>query len=77
MKHHVVWLPRQDQLPEMVFGSEVISTGIVQSLWEFCRENSSVPLDSMEQLWLAFVMKEKFGKTWAGDKWEVVTASSS
>ena len=25
---------------------------------------------SMEQLWLAFVMKEKFNKTWDGEKWE-------
>ena len=24
---------------------------------------------SMEQLWLAFVMKEKFGKVWTGEKW--------
>ena len=24
---------------------------------------------SMEQLWLAFVMKEKYNKTWTGDKW--------
>ena len=25
--------------------------------------------DSGEQLWLAFVMKEKFNKIWDGDKW--------
>ncbi len=24
---------------------------------------------SMEQLWLAFVMKEKYGKTWDGEDW--------
>jgi len=26
---------------------------------------------SMEQLWLAFVMKEKYGKVWNGEDWEV------
>ena len=24
---------------------------------------------SMEQLWMAFVMKEKYGKTWNGEEW--------
>ena len=28
-------------------------------------------LDSMEQLWLAFVMKEKYNKTWNGEDWVV------
>ena len=27
------------------------------------------PLNSMEQLWLAFVMKEKYNKTWNGEEW--------
>ncbi len=27
---------------------------------------------SMEQLWLAFVMKEKFNKTWNGKEWEIL-----
>ena len=27
--------------------------------------------DSMEQLWLAFVMKKKYGKVWNGEEWEV------
>jgi len=25
--------------------------------------------DSMEQLWLAFVMKEKYNKIWNGENW--------
>ena len=28
---------------------------------------------SMEQLWLAFVMKEKFGKTWDDEKGEMIS----
>ena len=27
---------------------------------------------SMEQLWLAFVMKEKYNKIWNGEKWEKI-----
>ncbi len=68
-----IWLPRQSQLQEMV---ELVVTG--QTGYP---EVSAAVLDklnnyqwhgffkSMEQLWLAFVMKEKFSKTWDGDKW--------
>lgn len=31
--------------------------------------NYTIPGGSMEQLWLSFVMKEKFNKTWDGEKW--------
>jgi hypothetical protein len=68
----VVWLPRQDQLQEMVklerennyflldrFNSFVQTVSISQNLL----------LKSLEQLWLAFVMKEKYNKVWEGGKW--------
>jgi hypothetical protein len=59
-----IWLPRQDQLQEMVMQPRLLQRFFVW--WD------NLPLfpdyDSMEQLWLAFVMKEK-GKTWDGDKW--------
>lgn len=28
---------------------------------------------SGEQLWLAFVMKKKFNKTWDGEKWVIIS----
>ena len=61
-----IWLPRQDQLQEMVGSFEHCCMRIVQywdddTGFEYCT--------SMEQLWLAFVMKEKYGKVWSGDKW--------
>lgn len=67
------WLPRQDQLQDMIktifaweklnqfncwFDEEVLTRGILQF------DNSS-----FEQLWLAFVMKEKYNKTWNGKGW--------
>ena len=41
---------------------------------EFCNthgdENVDIRKGSMEQLWLAFYMYEKHGKTWDGKKWD-------
>jgi hypothetical protein len=67
----LVWLPRQDQLQEMVEYPDLGS--ILRDVREFWMLNSSYhPIDftSMEQLWLAFVMKEKFDKVWNGEGWE-------
>lgn len=64
-----IWLPRQDQLQEMVKSPPVVM-GNLNRLQAFMNEYS--PLDgweSMEQLWLAFVMKEKYNKIWDGETW--------
>jgi hypothetical protein len=71
-----LWLPRQDQLQEMIKdkfrdNDELLCEfydccfgGIVGD--EFKKRNEM----SLEQLWLAFIMKEKFNKTWDKDKWK-------
>ena len=73
-----LWLPRQDQLQEMVKGnkhSHLLAHEF--ALWchggeEFGRiilaEDPHCDW-SMEQLWLAFVMKKKYNKVWKDDKW--------
>ncbi len=61
-----IWLPRQDQLQEMVHFT--CSKGDVQRLLRYFIERSP-DVQSMEQLWLAFVMKEKYNKTWKGTDW--------
>ena len=71
----LIWLPRQDQLQRMV----QFSGGLLNQLWhfkDFCfaRDNGYnfeyiLSLNSMEQLWLAFVMKEKYNKFWNNEKW--------
>ena len=79
--HRTVWLPRQDQLQEMLVSPdrkfEVWNQLIGFDEWVFqLPEYQTVakvprPLQqyaSMEQLWLAFVMKEKHNKVWNG-KW--------
>jgi len=80
-----VWLPRQDQLQEMLYTPQpqgygydkLISLKMFEWATEYnehyqCRGYKEYPnsLKSMEQLWLAFVMKEKYGKVWDGSKWQ-------
>jgi len=60
-----IWLPRQDQLQEMVGQPYSRPSKQLRELAEFSDEGH--PSASFEQLWLAFVMKEKYGKTWKGE----------
>ncbi len=54
----IAWLPRLDQLIEIVACSP--SRFIMSH-----QENE----DSLEMIWLAIVMREKFKKYWNGEKW--------
>ena len=65
----VIWLPRQDQLQEMVKWTTPFYHMLIE-LSVFYRDTAGIgELSSWEQLWLAFVMKEKHGKVWAGTEW--------
>ena len=75
----LVWLPRQDQLQEMVLSDPEHPE---YDNWEWRLKRFKMwhsakiwgtnhPFASMEQLWLAFVMKEKYGKVWNGKEWVV------
>ena len=76
-KGRIVFLSRQDQLQEMLVGQDVnqMITGI-----SHFHDNHSAQMElkkwslfgSMEQLWLAFVMSERFGKRWTGETWEKI-----
>ena len=68
-----IWLPRQDQLQEMLGNfdkcqdilHEYLSSRVgcpMSELWPS-------PIFSMEQLWFALVMKEKYNETWDGVNW--------
>lgn len=71
---HWVWLPRQDQLQEMVGNKGKTFTHIHDFEYGVnTPEYSLVPaliFLSMEQLWLAFVMKELYQKRWSGSEWK-------
>jgi len=67
-----VWLPRQDQLQEMVIENYA-------TFWDLAIAFSNVLMgenalyfeqfDSMEKLWLAFIMLEKYKKKWKEEEW--------
>lgn len=74
--HCFIWLPRQDQLQEMVGFTEK-NCG-----WFYKFTSGHYPLpdnthfhhadtcfNSMEQLWLAFIMKQEYNKVWDGGDW--------
>ena len=66
-------LERQDQLQEML-GDYYHCVAQIYWWKETTRIGDYYGYDydtfsSMEQLWLAFVMKEKYNKVWNGDEW--------
>ena len=72
----VIWLPQQDQLQEMVLSKELHYRhrlyGLLQRFIDFTRSRllpSDQRLWSCEQLWLMYVMDEKYSKRWNGEGW--------
>lgn len=70
-----IWLPRQGQLQAMITNSVPIGLikvmfnkiyGVVEPKLGFDYYSK---FKSMEQLWLAFVMKEKYNKFWNDKEW--------
>ena len=74
-KERPIWLPRQDQLQEMVnppIMKGIISFCMLNNFNSWFNENPNHCLDkftSVEQLWLAFVMFELHQKHWSGTEW--------
>jgi len=64
-----IWLPRQDQLQNMITKKYFGSIAIFEEFFRFFDENwEDINFDSAEQLWLVFVMNEEFGKQWSEEK---------
>lgn len=61
----IIW--QQDQLQGM------IEKSIYDNIWDFYEfsmfDIGPESIVSMEQLWLAYVMKEKYNKIWTGQDW--------
>lgn len=70
-KERYIWLPRQDQLQDMVNHGYEIKTNVLKDIYSFKLYNDEygAKFKSMEQLWLAFVMKENYDKIWEEDQW--------
>ncbi len=69
VKDELNQLERQDQLQEMVDSPAI--EWLLDKFWYWAREghNISPILNTWEQLWLAFVMKEKYQRKWGGEEW--------
>ena len=66
----IIWLPRQDQLQEMVTDFPDHPHTLIARFYDFDLEYCAATWTetSMEQLWLAFVMHEKYQKIWDSKK---------
>ncbi|MCK4576853.1 hypothetical protein KAU34_10625 [candidate division WOR-3 bacterium] len=64
-----VWLLRQDQLQEMYHIIANDYQGLFKIFGEEIYKTEYDKFKSPEQLWLAFVMYEKFNKVWDGKEW--------
>lgn len=76
-----IWLPTQEQLQEMMPKSDVTSLveyikNVELRYHDRFDENAvgyfTGTFISLTELWLAFVVKERWNKIWTGEKWEAV-----
>ena len=73
-----IWLPRQDQLQDMVEGEfygKIYSVYAWMQINRVSGHNETMEVEycnSMEQLWLGYIMSEKYNKEWNIEKkeWE-------
>jgi len=64
-------LKTQDQIQGMLPFGNLAPHALLLCFWNFVDKDIDhrFVYTSMEQLWLAFYMKEKHNKTWDGEKW--------
>ncbi len=82
-----IWLPTQSQLQGMVrdiidcpsHSSCAIFINVGHRIRRWCDDawDYWMQFTSMEQLWLAFVMKEKWDKVWVNEKWVILPNKGS
>ena len=67
-----VWLPRQDQLQEMVIEKYATPWDLAIAFSNVLMDDKTSyfdNFDSMEKLWLVFIMREKYKKKWREGAW--------
>jgi hypothetical protein len=80
LKTNSFWLPRQDQLQKIIEPDDSKVHSIIKKVTESQYHEFSKNEDiaaprifySMEQLWLAYVLKEKYRKGWNEEEWVAV-----
>lgn len=66
------WLPKQNQLQAMYqvhFGPILNIYGVTRNFSDYVFVCVLGECSSMEQMWLAFVMHERYNMIWTGSKW--------
>ncbi len=58
----LIWLPRQDQLQEMI-------KAIDRAPYKLHLLMARSPFETGEQLWLALLMYQNYNKVWNGEEW--------
>lgn len=61
-----IWLPRQDQLQEMLISHDKNIKIISRDFHYWCRYET---LNTIEQAWLEYVMMVKYNKVWDESEW--------
>jgi hypothetical protein len=77
LKENALWLPRQDQLQKIVEPDDskvysIIRSVIESQYYEFSKGTYVAATDvfySMEQMWLGYIMMEKYNKIWNEEDW--------
>jgi len=83
LRKSCIWLPRQDQVQEMLIESindnqSARLAEIHYRYYNWIQKNCCIPeifgcaftiYSSFNQLWLAYYMYEKYNKIWDGEKW--------
>ena len=67
-KNKEIWLPRQDQLQDILKDTHWTIYGYLEQITKFMSDYGSIDW-SWEQIWLGFLMKEKYNKIWNGTDW--------
>jgi len=76
IRKDLIYLPTQEQLQEMIKENYLAEFGMVFKLWNWIDKgihhgtmNFNIKEITLTELWLAFVMHEKWNKFWTGEKW--------
>ena len=73
----ITWLPRQDQIQEMMGKDHETTLDLLVHFYGFVTVDNPMGIKkifdvSMEQLWLAFYMHERHKKKWDGKEWGIL-----
>lgn len=68
-KDEFVWLPRQDQLQDILTPGEQLNIWWLIMAIDGKMKSAGYESISWEMIWLAYVMEAKYKCDWQGDKW--------